>query len=566
MLKHLNKISVKYAIAFIGVALSLIAVVTVDFLLVNTVKERMTEFSNTFNKATSNVLNADRDLYQAHVATLEYLSEEPETTGAQSQLDDYRENAQQAYDRMQTFQRLLANYPDIIAKLDEFEPLYSAWRRQADQVFSLYDSGRVDDAEAHFEGPMSEAFGTLRDVYDVGGEAVAAKIETLEAATLEKVKAQQYTVMFFTLLVAIVAVAIALGGPLMMSRAIRQITHRIKEIAEGDGDLTARITSKRRDEIGELASQFDVFVARIDRTLQSVRASTHGVHNASDEITKSSQDLASRSEQAASSLQETSASMEEITSTVSNTAEAAQQADQLVQSTSNVAREGQRAMTQVEKTMDEISASAAQIKDIITLIDGIAFQTNILALNASVEAARAGEHGRGFAVVAQEVRTLAGRSSDASQSIRELIDTSVTRTQSGAELVKSTGKTMEEIVESIGRVTDVIGDISAGAKEQSQGISQVNTAVSELDAMTQQNASMVEQTNAAAAAMQEQAERLNVLIASFRLGNDVSEAQPSSSTADSNAMRSLPSASLTRATPKPSSKPVSKPVDEWEEF
>ncbi|WP_304525999.1 methyl-accepting chemotaxis protein [Halomonas sp. I5-271120] len=576
MLEQLNKISVKYAIAFIGVALSLIAVVTVDFLLVNTVKERMTEFSSTFNNATSNVLNADRDLYQAHVAILEYLGEEPGTTSAKAQLDDYRENAQQAYDRMQNFQQLLADYPSITAKLNGFEQLYTDWRSQTDQVISLHDNGRRDDADVHFEGPMSQAFGALRNVYDIGGEAVADKTQALEAATLEKVQAQQYAVTLFTLVVAIVAIAIALGGPLMMSRAIRQITHRIKEIAEGDGDLTARIQSKRRDEIGELASQFNVFVTRIDRTLQAVRASTHSVQHASDEIAKGSQDLASRSQQAASNLQETSASMEEITSTVSNTADAAQQANQLVQSTSNVAHEGQLAMSQVEQTMDDISASSAQIKDIIALIDGIAFQTNILALNASVEAARAGEHGRGFAVVAQEVRTLAGRSSDASQSIRELIDTSVTRTQFGADLVKRTGKTMEEIVKSISRVTDVIGDISAGAKEQSLGIGQVNTAVSELDAMTQQNASMVEQTNAAASGMQEQAERLNELLASFRLGNDLSESLPSpsatgagtthASAQTSHAQTSHAQAAPARTTRTSSPTPSRAPAEEWEEF
>nr|WP_299242643.1 methyl-accepting chemotaxis protein [uncultured Halomonas sp.] len=569
MTKHLNKISVKYAIAFIGVALSLMAAVTVILFLVGTVKERMTEFSGTFNNATSAVLNADRDLYQAHVATLEYLSEEPDTEKAQAQLDDYRDNADQAYERMLDFARLLAGYPDIVARLSAFETLYKTWTQQVEMVFSLHDDGRLVEAEAQLEGPTIKAFNALRDVYDAGGEAAAAKVDELEATTLAKIKTQQYSVIIFTLLVFAIAVAIALGGPLMMSRAIRQITHRIKEIAEGDGDLTARIDSKRKDEIGELAGQFNAFVKRIDQTLQAVRASTHGVHHAADEIAKSSQDLSSRSEQAASNLQETSASMEEITSTVNNTAESAQQANQLVQSTADVARQGREAMERVEKTMDEISASAAQINDIITLIDGIAFQTNILALNASVEAARAGEHGRGFAVVAQEVRTLASRSGDASKNIRELIDTSVTRTESGAALVKSTGKTMQEIVESIRRVTDVIGEISAGTKEQSLGIGQVNTAVGELDAMTQQNAAMVEQSNAAASEMREQAERLNSLIASFRLGNDVSANLPS------NRKETTPDKKLsaTKASPKTSSSTTKQSpsshkatADEWEAF
>lgn len=515
----LNKISVKYAIAFIGVALSLLVVVTIDLLLVNSVKQRMLEFSNGFNAATSAILNADRDLYQAYVAELNYLREVPDSERAQSWLDAHQENAQQAYDRMQVFAQKMAAYPEIMATLDGFETLYAAWIEQSGRIFSLHADGDSAAALAQLEGPAQRAFNELRSVYDAAGVAADEKVIALEAATLNRVRTQQVATIVFASLVFIAAVAIALIGPLLMSRAIRRMTSRIAEIAAGDGDLSARIDIGRSDEIGELAQQFNAFIARIDKTLQVVRASARSVHGASNEIARSSQDLASRTEQTASSLQQTSASMEEITATVGTTAESAQQANQLVQSTVEIARQGHQAMQQVESTMDDISASASQISEIITLIDGIAFQTNILALNASVEAARAGEHGRGFAVVAQEVRTLASRSSDASRNIRELIDTSVSRTQSGAALVKSTGTTMQEIVGSIERITGVIGEISAGAREQSQGIGQVNTAVTQLDSMTQHNAAMVEQSSAAAREMREQAERLSALIAAFRLSD-----------------------------------------------
>lgn len=513
----MNKIRVKYAVAFIGVALSLLVVVTADLLLVHSVRDRMTEFSGTFNSAISAVLNADRDLYQARVAELESLQTAPDSAEAEALSADYAENAQQAYDRMLEFTQLLGAYPDIVERLAGFESLYTQWSEQSSGVLALHAAGRTDAAREQLEGASLTAFNQLRDVYNIAGELADAKVVELEAMTLSRIRTQQFGVLAFTLLVFLAAVAIALVGPMLMSRAIRQITLRIREITEGDGDLTARIESRRKDELGELAEQFNAFILRIDRTLQTVRSSTLGVHNASGEIARSSQDLASRTEQTAANLQETSASMEEITATVGNTSDATQQANQLVQETVGVARRGQEAMAQVESTMDDISRSATQINEFIGLIDGITFQTNILALNASVEAARAGEHGRGFAVVAQEVRTLASRSSDASRGIRELIDTSVTRTQSGASLVKSTGKTMQEIVTSIERITGVIGEISAGAKEQSQGIAQVNTAVSELDNMTQHNASLVEQTSAAAEEMREQVERLNGLIASFRL-------------------------------------------------
>lgn len=219
--------------------------------------------------------------------------------------------------------------------------------------------------------------------------------------------------------------------------------------------------------------------------------------------------------------------MEEITATVNNTSEAATHASQLSQSTVDVARKGEQAMREMQSTMGEINASAGQINEITTLIDGIAFQTNLLALNASVEAARAGEHGRGFAVVAQEVRSLASRASGASHDIRKLIDTSVARMHAGSDLAKNTGLTMQEIVQGVERVTEVIGEISTGAREQSEGIAQINTAVTELDNNTQHNAAMVEQTSAAAMHMRAQAESLKALVASFKLSNNLTSSSAS---------------------------------------
>lgn len=346
---------------------------------------------------------------------------------------------------------------------------------------------------------------------------------------------------------------------------IRRTSAAMRDIAEGRGDLTRRLTVESRDEIGDLATQFNAFVERMQITLRDVRGSALSVRSAADEIAQGSEELASRTEQSAANLQETSASMEEITSTVNHSADSAQQANQLVLSTAEVAREGENAMQRVERTMDDINGSATRISDIITMIDSIAFQTNILALNASVEAARAGEHGRGFAVVAQEVRTLASRSSEASREIRALIDTSVAHTQSGAELVRNAGRTMQEIVASVARVTDVIGEISAGAKEQSSGIGQVNTAVAEMDTMTQQNAAMVQQTSTAASDMRRHAQRLNDLIGQFVLGDDGApsrEALAAPPAASHGGMLASPG----EATKTPSRRPVQETADAWEEF
>nr|WP_299245919.1 methyl-accepting chemotaxis protein [uncultured Halomonas sp.] len=302
-----------------------------------------------------------------------------------------------------------------------------------------------------------------------------------------------------------------------IARPLRQLADRMRDIASGNGDLTQRLPVKGRNETAELATQFNAFADTINDVLLDVRESSDSVRTAAMEIAAGGQDLSGRTETAASNIQETSASMEQLTSTVEHTAQSSRQANQLSESASEVATRGGQVVSQVVETMDDINASSKQIAEIVTVMDGIAFQTNLLALNASVEAARAGEQGRGFAVVASEVRQLAGRSADAAQQIKTLIDTSSTKTRAGAELVRNAGATMDEIVASVARVTDVLGEISAATNEQSQGIGQVNQAVAELDRMTQENAAMVEESTTAAGHLQEQSQRLAQIVGAFTL-------------------------------------------------
>lgn len=521
MLKRLNRISIKYALAFIGVAIAMLVVVVVDLMLVHSLKTKVSEFGGPFHDATTAILNADRDLYQAQVATLEYLRVEPTSAMAREQLGAFEENAGQAESRIQRFAEAMANYPEITAELADFDTLYQAWVAASGQVFALRGDGREAAALGVFENEVEATFATLREVYDRAGTAADNKIRALETAALARAEAQEYAVIGFSLLVCVVTLVVALVGPMMMSRAIRTVTRRIKEINEGDGDLTARIETRRSDELGDLAAHFNAFIGRIDGTLQTVRTSAGSVHGAANEIAQGSQSLASRTEQSAASLQETSASMEEITATVGNTAAAADQASELTRSTVDAAHQGQQAMQAMASTMEDIAASAGEINAITTLIDGIAFQTNLLALNASVEAARAGEHGRGFSVVAHEVRNLASRAGDASRQIRSLIDTSVTHTDAGTRLVRETGCAMHDIVARIERITEVVGQIRTGAQEQSQGVSQIDVSITELDNATQHNAALVEQTSAAAMHMREQADQLQTLLASFRLSSDL---------------------------------------------
>ncbi|TNF52583.1 MAG: chemotaxis protein [Burkholderiales bacterium] len=268
---------------------------------------------------------------------------------------------------------------------------------------------------------------------------------------------------------------------------------------------------------GSLLAALGDMIVSLRKTVGEVRTATDSISTASGEIASGNQDLSIRTEQTASSLQETAASMEQLTGTVRQSAESARTAAQLAQDAASVARQGGAVVEQVVSTMQEINQSSQKISDIIGTIDGIAFQTNILALNAAVEAARAGEQGRGFAVVAGEVRSLAQRSAEAAKEIKTLIGNSVDKVETGTRLVADAGQTMGEIVSSVQRVTDIIGEISAATGEQSQGIGQVGTAVTQLDQMTQQNAALVEEGAAAAASLRDQAGRLAGVVATFRL-------------------------------------------------
>ena len=285
------------------------------------------------------------------------------------------------------------------------------------------------------------------------------------------------------------------------------------------GDLSSQVDAGSRDEVGQLLRALQAMQMSLRSIVGQVRQGTHTIATASREIAVGNQDLSSRTEQQASSLEETAASMEELTSTVKQNADNARQANQLAASASDIAVKGGNVVSQVVDTMTAIEASSKKIVDIISVIDGIAFQTNILALNAAVEAARAGEQGRGFAVVAAEVRNLAQRSASAAKEIKTLIDASVGNVSAGTALVDEAGRTMGQIVESVKRVTDIMGEITAASQEQTTGIEQINQAITQMDQVTQQNAALVEEAAAAAGSLEEQAGSLVKTVSVFDLGS-----------------------------------------------
>ena len=317
---------------------------------------------------------------------------------------------------------------------------------------------------------------------------------------------------------ALLLIAVSLGAFLFMNRVIlrplRSVGESFDKIAAGD--LTTRVEVNSTNEIGQLFAAVKRMQESLTRTVSAVRRGVDEINVGSREISAGNTDLSSRTEEQAASLEETAASMEQLASTVKQNADNARQANQLAASASDVAERGGSAVSEVVTTMQAISASSRKISEIVSVIDGIAFQTNILALNAAVEAARAGEQGKGFAVVAGEVRSLAQRSAQAAKEIKGLIEDSVGKVGAGSQQVERAGATMQEIVASVKRVTDIMGEISAASEEQSSGIDQVNRAVSQMDEVTQQNAALVEEA-AAAGSLEEQAQRLAEAVAVFKI-------------------------------------------------
>ena len=351
-------------------------------------------------------------------------------------------------------------------------------------------------------------------------------------------------------------VAGILAGAAWLIHAIKQPLLQANELAAriAQGDLSMQIDTSRGDEFGDLMKSLAAMNESLGRMVHQVRQSTDSIATASAEIATGNNDLAQRTEQTSSNLQSTASSMDQLTTTVQQSADNARQASTLAANASSVAERGGAVVQQVVRTMEESNTSSKMIADIIGVIDGIAFQTNILALNAAVEAARAGEQGRGFAVVASEVRSLAQRSAEAAKEIKMLIGTSVDKVASGTKLVSDAGVTMSDIVQSVRKVADVIGEITAASNEQSSGIAHVNQAIGNLDQMTQQNAALVEESAAAAESLREQASQLAQAVSVFKTSGATALVH-SRATRDMTPRAQAPA--YKRPTPLPKPKPAS---------
>ena len=447
----------------------------------------------------------------------------------------------------------------LLTEIGQNRKAYIDTRNEFFKVLLAGDSFNADRMlEADLLPAIEKYLASMTLLQDYERELVA-KAVAVSDATVDR---QEMIIMVLAALAVALAVVVAW-------RITRSITEPLKEAvsvasAVAAGDLTQRVETNRKDELGELITALGAMKTSLVNTVGQVRAATDSINTASLEIASGNQDLSARTEQAASNLEETAASMEQLTSTVRQSADAARQANQLASSAAEIAARGGQVVGQVVTTMDEINHSSKKISDIIGVIDGIAFQTNILALNAAVEAARAGEQGRGFAVVAGEVRNLAQRSAEAAKEIKGLIGASVDKVEAGSKLVADAGQTMSEIVGSVQRVSDIIGEITAASGEQSDGIGQVNVAVTQLDQMTQQNAALVEESAAAAESLKDQAQRLAQVIQIFKLEASAQAALPApvrqASKPQATASLPAPKAKPALAAPKAAHAPAAAPA------
>ena len=458
-------------------------------------------------------------------------------------------------------------------KLKAVQDAREVYRTSQQAFLDMMDAGKKPEAAAFL---LTQVRKDQRGYFDAVRELIKFQDRRVLDSGQRAEETYRSTIAW---LMGLATIALVLGTivAIWITRSITRPLRQAVDVARtvATGDLGTRIEVHSADETGQLLQALRDMNEALVNIVGEVRSGTETIASASQQIASGNADLSSRTEEQASSLEETASSMEELTSTVKQNADNARQANQFAVSASEVAEKGGAVMAEVVDTMGAINESARKIVDIIAVIDGIAFQTNILALNAAVEAARAGEQGRGFAVVASEVRSLAQRSAAAAKEIKALIDNSVQKADDGSRLVDQAGTTMRDVVESIRRVADIMGEISAASQEQTDGIGQVQLAISQMDQTTQQNAALVEEAAAASEQLREQASKLSQTVAVFRLGGardraaTVPTVQPKQAApAILPPVRKTPAAPARASTERPRARHLASAGagDEWEEF
>jgi methyl-accepting chemotaxis protein len=507
------KIGTRLALAFALVIVLLLASLIAGLSVLSRVDRTMDQLVDD-RYAQIALSNAIKNVGDKGVVTIGriLLASTPEQT--KKYMDDYAALRTVNTENFAKFEKLL-HTDDSKAIFAEQSVARQAYGAAVRKLFDLIAAGKRDEAMEVYQGDMAR----LQPVYYALIDKMVAHQEQGMIADVTQAKSAANAARIGMLAFSVVAVLLGIVTAVLITRSITRPIARAISMAESvaEGNLTYKVTDDSKDEVGRLMGALKHMVDNLHRIVSEVRTGADTIASASHQVTLGNQDLSSRTEQQASALEETAAAMEQLTSAIKLSADNANQANSLASQASSVAVQGGEVVGQVVATMSSISDSSKRIVEIISVIDGIAFQTNILALNAAVEAARAGDHGRGFAVVAAEVRSLAQRSAVAAKEIKSLIDNSVHQVDRGSQMVDQAGATMKQVVTSIKQVSGIVAEISASSREQSQGIEQLNEAIVQMDDSTQKNAAMVEESTAAAHALQDQATQLNEVVQAFVL-------------------------------------------------